>query len=125
MYDCHTPGKGIVNLVVELASIEVNGRRRRAKTDRLDSDKLLSMLIRFHAGEPRVWSVAPVARQQQCSDGGRRQEHRPRLRLDPPGTAPQRRDVVVGVRGLDCSFATRALATSGSKHIRKRFQSGN
>ena len=33
----------IANLVVDSASIEVNRRARRAKTDRLDSDKLLSM----------------------------------------------------------------------------------
>jgi len=35
---------GITNLVVDPASIEVNRRARRAKTDRLDADKLLSML---------------------------------------------------------------------------------
>jgi transposase len=42
--------------VVDPASIEVNRRARRAKTDRLDGDKLLVMLRRHHAGE-RVWSV--------------------------------------------------------------------
>jgi transposase len=42
--------------VVDSASIEVNRRARRAKTDRLDADKLLAMLLRHHAGE-RVWSV--------------------------------------------------------------------
>jgi transposase len=46
--------------VVDSASIEVNRRARRAKTDRLDGDKLLSMLIRYHAEEPRVWSVVRV-----------------------------------------------------------------
>lgn len=48
--------QGIDNLVVDAASIEVNRRARRAKTDRLDGDKLLAMLLRHHAGE-RVWSV--------------------------------------------------------------------
>ena len=47
---------GVDNIVVDAASIEVNRRARRAKTDRLDADKLLAMLIRHHAGE-RVWSV--------------------------------------------------------------------
>lgn len=42
--------------MVDAASIEVNRRARRAKTDRLDGDKLLAMLLRHHAGE-RVWSV--------------------------------------------------------------------
>jgi transposase len=48
---------GVDNIVVDASSIEVNRRARRAKTDRLDADKLLSMLMRHHAGE-RVWSVA-------------------------------------------------------------------
>jgi transposase len=52
--------QGIDNVVVDSASIEVNRRARRAKTDRLDADKLLSMLIRYHADEPRVWSVLRV-----------------------------------------------------------------
>ena len=38
--------QGIDNLVVDSASIEVNRRARRAKTDRLDGDKLLTMLMR-------------------------------------------------------------------------------
>jgi transposase len=52
--------QGIDNIVVDSSSIEVNRRARRAKTDRLDADKLLSMLIRYHAEEPRVWSVVRV-----------------------------------------------------------------
>lgn len=48
--------QGIDNIVVDSASIEVNRRARRAKTDRLDGDKLLAMLLRHRAGE-RVWSV--------------------------------------------------------------------
>jgi len=42
---------------VNSASIEVNRRARRAKTDRLDSDKLLSMLMRCYAAERQVWLV--------------------------------------------------------------------
>lgn len=53
-------GEGIRNLVVDSASIEVNRRARRAKTDRLDVGKLLSMLIRYHSGEKKVWSVVHV-----------------------------------------------------------------
>ena len=51
---------GIDNRVVDSASIEVNRRRRRAKSDSLDVRKLLAMLIRYHAGESRVWSVLRV-----------------------------------------------------------------
>ena len=48
------------NLVVDSASIEVNRRLRRLKTDRIDARKLLTMLIRYHNGESRVWSVVYV-----------------------------------------------------------------
>ncbi len=41
----------IDNIVVDSASIEVNRRAGRAKTDRLDGDKLLAMLLRHRAGE--------------------------------------------------------------------------
>jgi transposase len=47
----------IGNLIVDSASIEVNRRKRRAKTDRLDVGKLLTMLMRYHSGETKVWSV--------------------------------------------------------------------
>jgi len=48
------------NLVVDSASIEVNRRKRRRKTDRIDVRKLLTMLMRYHNGEARVWSVVHV-----------------------------------------------------------------
>ena len=50
----------ITNLVVDSASIEVSRRGKHAKTDRLDVEKLLTMLLRYHAGESRVWSVVQV-----------------------------------------------------------------
>jgi transposase len=52
--------RGIVNRVVDSASIEVNRRARRAKTDRLDALKLVTMLVRVWAGERRVWSEVRV-----------------------------------------------------------------
>ena len=51
--------RGIANVVVDAASIEVNRRRRRAKTDRLDAVKLVTQLVRHHRGE-RLWSVVRV-----------------------------------------------------------------
>src|SRR6202171_3487037 len=41
---------GVENLVVDSSSIEVNRRARRAKTDRLDVEKLLAMLLRYTGG---------------------------------------------------------------------------
>ena len=51
---------GIRNRVVDSASIEVNRRARRAKTDRLDALKLVRMLVRACGGERRVWSEVHV-----------------------------------------------------------------
>jgi transposase len=56
---------GIDNIVVDSASIEVNRRARRVKTDRLDGDKLLAMLIRYGASERRVGSVVRVPTPEQ------------------------------------------------------------
>lgn len=51
---------GVSNRVVDSASIEVNRRARRAKTDRLDAIKLVQMLVRVCYGERRVWSEVRV-----------------------------------------------------------------
>jgi transposase len=51
---------GVNNMVVDSASIEVNRRAKQAKTDKLDLGKLLTMLIRYEAGEKKVWRVVHV-----------------------------------------------------------------
>src|SRR5262245_16884966 len=51
--------RGIENVVVDAASIEVNRREKRAKTDRMDAEKLARQLIRHWRGD-RVWSVVRV-----------------------------------------------------------------
>ena len=69
VYSCYEAGRdgwwlhrwlleqGIHNEVVDSASLEVNRRNRRAKTDAIDAAKLLQMLMRHRRGE-KVWSVA-------------------------------------------------------------------
>jgi transposase len=52
--------EGIRNLIVDSSSIEVNRKKRRAKTDRMDAEKLLNMLIRYDHGDKKVWSVVRV-----------------------------------------------------------------
>jgi transposase len=52
--------KGINNLIVDSSSIEVNRRKRRAKSDRLDAGNLLRLLMRYHGGERQVWKVVNV-----------------------------------------------------------------
>jgi transposase len=64
---------GVTNHVIDSASIEVNRRQRRVKTDRLDVHKLLAMLLRHMAGERKVWSVVRVP---SVEEEDRRQLHR-------------------------------------------------
>jgi transposase len=66
--------RGVSNVVVDSSSIEVNRRSRRAKTDRLDAQKLLTMLVRHDLGEEgKVWSVVRVPSVEQEAE---RQLHR-------------------------------------------------
>jgi len=69
----HLATVGIDNRVVDSSSIEVNRRQRRAKSDGLDVRKLLGMLVRYHAGESKVWSVVRVP---TVEEEDRRQLHR-------------------------------------------------
>ena len=69
---------GVENLVVDSSSIEVNRRARRAKTDRMDVEKLLAMLLRYVGGERTVWRIVRVPSE---ADEHRRQLHRELLAL--------------------------------------------
>ena len=75
---------GVQNQVVDSSSIEVNRRQRRAKSDRLDAVKLVEMLLRWHNGEHKVWSVvhAPSVEQED-----QRQLHREMIKLKAERTA--------------------------------------
>lgn len=66
------------NHVVDASSIEVNRRQRRAKTDRIDARKLLSMLVRFVNGEKKAWAVLRVPTEREEDE---RRPHRERARL--------------------------------------------
>lgn len=71
--DRYLKSSGIQNIVVDSSSIEVNRRKRRAKTDKIDAGKLLWMLIRYHYGEAKIWSIVqPPSPQEE----DRRQLHR-------------------------------------------------
>jgi transposase len=57
--------QGIDNIVVDAASIEVDRRARRTKTDRTDVMNLHRNLLRYRGGEGRVWAVARVPTVEQ------------------------------------------------------------
>lgn len=71
-------------LVVDSASIEVNRRRKRAKTDRLDVESLLRQLRRYLNGETRVWSVLAVP-DEQAEDEMRLSREMERLKKERTG----------------------------------------
>src|SRR5262249_51837805 len=70
---CYLGGVGVERLWADSSSVEVNRRARRAKTDVIDLEKLLSMLRRHVSGEKRVWHVVHIPSEQ---DEERRQPHR-------------------------------------------------
>jgi len=74
----HLTGQGIDNAVIDSASIEVNRRQRRAKTDSVDVQSLMRLLIRYWGGEKQVMSVVRVP---SVEDEDRRRLHRERERL--------------------------------------------
>jgi transposase len=57
--------EGIENLVIDSSSIEVNRRRKRAKTDRLDVTKLVGLVARYLAGERDAFSIVSVPRPEE------------------------------------------------------------
>ena len=59
---------GIVNLVVDPASVEVNRRAKQRKTDRLDARKLVRQLMRYYAGDTAVWKVVQVPSEEAEED---------------------------------------------------------
>jgi transposase len=69
---------GIANLVIDPASLQVDRRARRAKTDRIDAQALLRALMAHHRGEPRVWSPVRVP---TPADEDARRTHRERQNL--------------------------------------------
>ena len=71
-------GAGITNLVFDPASIAVEQRSRRAKTDRIDGELLLRTLMAYLRGEPRVVRIVRVPSVEQ-EDARRASRERDRL----------------------------------------------
>src|SRR5215813_8193041 len=67
---------GITNFVFDPASIAVDQRRRRAKTDRIDGELLLRTLMAHCRGEPRVVRIVrvPSPEQEDVRRGSRERE---------------------------------------------------
>jgi transposase len=56
---------GVINSVVDAASMKVDRKARRAKSDKIDVRKLLADLIRYVRGDREVWKVARVPSEEE------------------------------------------------------------
>jgi len=104
---------GIGNHVIDPASLQVNRRARRAKTDRIDALGMMRALMAFERGEDQVFSVVQVP---SVEEEDARRIHRERERL-----IKERIQHVNRVKGL--------LATQGiydyeplRRHMHERFE---
>src|SRR5882672_3596184 len=70
--------QGVISYEVDPSSIEVSRRARRAKTDRIDLDKLMRAFLAYLRGEPRVCSMVHVPTVEE-EDRKRRTRERERL----------------------------------------------
>lgn len=77
-------GEGVINHEIDPSSIEVNRRARRAKTDRIDLDRLMRAFLAHLRGEPRACSVVRVP---SVEDEDRKRRNRERQRLGKERTA--------------------------------------
>lgn len=77
-FDRWLAGQGVVNRVLDPSSIEMPRRARQAKTDRLDLERLMRVLIRHEGGEPKVCSVVHPPTPEQ-EDARRVSRERDRL----------------------------------------------
>jgi transposase len=101
--------QGLENRVVDSSSIEVNRRKRRAKSDGLDAAKLLTLLLRYWGGERKVWSVVRVP---DAAAEDRRQLHRELLELK-----DERTSHINGIKGLLASHGL-AVAIVGQDFLK-------
>jgi transposase len=70
--------QGVISHEVDPSSIEVSRRARRAKTDRIDLEKLMRTFLAYLRGEPRVCSMVHVP---TVEDEDRKRRTRERERL--------------------------------------------
>src|SRR6476646_10713593 len=69
---------GVCNYVIDPASVQVDRRARRVKTDKVDVGRLLRSPLAYLRGEPKVWSVV---RAPSIAEEDDRRLHRERDRL--------------------------------------------
>jgi len=118
--------RGIECLVMEPASLQVNRRARRVKTDRIDVEKLLHTLIAWCRGERHVCSMVVIP---SVEEEDLRRSHRERDRLVRERTAQINRIKGLlfgqGIRGINVkkyykTLAPAELVTGDGRPLPKR-----
>jgi len=118
--------RGIECLVMEPASLQVNRRARRVKTDRIDVEKLLHTLIAWCRGERHVCSMVVIP---SVEEEDLRRSHRERDRLVRERTAHINRIKGLlfgqGIRGINVkkyykTLAPTELVTGDGRPLPKR-----
>lgn len=102
---------GVFNHEIDPSSIEVSRRARRAKTDRIDLDKLMRTFLAYLRGEPQACSIVHVP---SVEDEDRKRRTRERERLLKERTAHSNR-----IKGL-----LHAQGIRDAKLIRRDFLAG-
>lgn len=91
----HLAQSGVVNVVVDPSSIEVDRRKRRAKTDRLDAQRLVDRLSRYwERPEEDRWRVVNVPSEEE--------EDARRVRREIEGLTSERTSHLARIRSLLC-----------------------
>jgi transposase len=103
---------GIKNMVVDASSIEVDRRLRRAKTDRLDAQKLLQQLVRHNRGERMRPVVVPTLEAEDARRDGREME---RLKKERTGHVARIKSLLAlhGARDVKLSQLEKAVDWHG------------
>lgn len=115
----HLVALGVDNVVVEPASVSVNRRARRVKTDRLDVVKLLRHLIRYQE-DPDEWRVVRVPSVEQEDQ---RHLHRELSSLKKERTAHTSRiKSLLVLCGVRMAVSTSFLARLGREEVPPRLR---
>jgi len=118
--------RGIECLVMEPASLQVNRRARRVKTDRIDVENILHTLIAWCRGERHVCSMVVIP---SVEEEDLRRSHRERVRLVRERTAHINRIKGLlfgqGIRGINVmkhykTLAPAELVTGDGRPLPKR-----
>lgn len=98
---------GIKNMVIDPASIEVNRRKRRAKTDRIDAKKLVLLLLRYYRLGEKIHCKVVRVPSEEDEDARRPHRELERLKKERTGHTNRIRGLLI-VHGIKVKNVRRA-----------------